>query len=292
MNTHTPPGSSVQQHFLQHQTGWSVSLLLLWAVANTLLLSTTELMEARRADYPLLWWEPWCWEISSIVIVLLLVWPLAQWLSWLKGRFSLAALIFIHVLATLPFSVFHVSAMVALRKLWYSLVGSSYHFGEWGYGFLYEYRKDAMTYFILVAVISCYRFIVLRLQGEARYIDESATSAKPLPDRLLIKKLGKEFLIAVGDVAWVEASGNYANLHIGISVYPMRITMKTLEARLPAEFCRVHRSVIVNIHYIDHIQPLDSGDAEIRMRSGHTVSLSRRYRESCRALLKQWELAS
>ena len=278
-------GSGFKNHFLRYQARWAVSLLLLWAIANTLLLTTTELMEARRAERDLPWWEPLCWEVTSIGMLLLLIWPLARWLSWLQGRFTLPVQLLLHALATLPFSVFHVSGMVALRKLWYSLLGQAYHFGPIGYEFLYEYRKDVMTYAILVAVISSYRFIVLRLRGEASYMDESDTSARPLPDRLLVKKLGKEFLVAVNDIAWIEASGNYANLHMGGSVYPMRITMKTLEARLPSSFCRVHRSGIVNIHYIEHIQPLDSGDYSIRLRNGDEVPLSRRYRDACKALL-------
>lgn len=277
--------SDFRNHFLRHQTFWALGLLLLWATANTLLLATTELMEARRVGHDLPWWEPLCWEVTSIGILLLLVWPLARWLSWLQGRFTLPVQILLHALASLPFSVIHVSGMVALRKLWYRLLDQTYHFGPMGYEFLYEYRKDAMTYVIMVAVICCYRFIVRRLRGEASYMDESDSSAKPLPDRLLVKKLGKEFLIAVADIAWVEASGNYANLHVGTSVYPMRITMKTLEARLPSSFCRVHRSGIVNIHYIDHIQPLDSGDYIICLRNGEEVPLSRRYRDACRALL-------
>src|SRR5690606_19699462 len=219
---------AVRAHFLQHQRIWSVGLLLLWASANTLLLASTEVMEVRRTGHTLPWWEPLCWEVTSIGMLLLLIWPLAKWLSWLQGRFSAPAQILLHTLATLPFSVIHVSGMVALRKLWYGLLGHSYHFGPVGYEFLYEYRKDAMTYLILVAVISSYRFIVRRLQGEASYIDESDVSSTPLPDRLLVKKLGKEFLINVADITRVDASGNYANLHVAERVYPMRITMASL----------------------------------------------------------------
>ncbi|HEY7883852.1 MAG TPA: LytTR family DNA-binding domain-containing protein, partial [Cellvibrionaceae bacterium] len=142
-----------------------------------------------------------------------------------------------------------------------------------------------MTYLILLAVISCYRFIVRRLQGEASYMDESDVSSRPLPDRLLVKKLGKEFLIAVADISRIEASGNYANLYVGDSVYPMRITMTALEARLPNHFCRVHRSGIINIHRIDHIEPLDSGDYTISLRDGTQMSLSRRYRDNCKAMI-------
>ncbi len=282
----TPPLTSrLKRHFLARQRLWSTGLLLGWALANTLLLATTELMEARRRGSDLPWWEPFTWEVTSIGVLLLLIWPIARLLSWLQARLSLVTQIVAHCLLTLPFSIIHVGAMVALRKLWYSLMEQSYNFGHLGYEFLYEYRKDAMTYFILVAVISCYRFIVRRLQGEASYMDESENSSKSIPDRLLVKKLGKEFLISISEISWIEACGNYANLHVKGGVYPMRITMAKLEARLPKYFCRVHRSSIVNIHSIDHIEPLDSGDYRIRLRSGEEIPLSRRYRDACKALI-------
>src|SRR5690606_15863881 len=182
---------AVRAHFLQHQRIWSVGLLLLWASANTLLLASTEVMEVRRTGHTLPWWEPLCWEVTSIGMLLLLIWPLAKWLSWLQGRFSAPAQILLHTLATLPFSVIHVSGMVALRKLWYGLLGHSYHFGPVGYEFLYEYRKDAMTYLILVAVISSYRFIVRRLQRSEEHTSE-LQSRENLVCRLLLEKKKKK----------------------------------------------------------------------------------------------------
>lgn len=175
--------------------------------------------------------------------------------------------------------------MVALRKLWYWGMGQSYDFGHVGFEFLYEYRKDAMTYFILVAVIGCYRFIVRRLQGEATNVDESENSSVPMPDKLLIKKLGKEFLISVSEITWVEACGNYVNLHVKDSVFPMRITMTKLEARLPEYFCRVHRSYMINVNAVDSIEPLESGDYTVHLHRGEKVPLSRRYRDACKARL-------
>lgn len=285
MSADTLLSTRLKKHFLTHPRLWAAGFLLLWACANTLLLTTTALMDAHRMGRQLAWWEPVCWEVTSAGVLLLMIWPLARGLSWLQGRFSLPLQMVCHLLATLPFAAIHISGMTGLRKIWYGLFDLPYHFGPFSYEFLYEYRKDAMTYATLVVVIYCYRFIVLRLQGEARYVDEGEESSAPLPDRLLVKKLGREFLITVSDIAHIESSGNYANLHLGHRVYPMRITMKTLEARLPVNFCRVHRSHIVNTDYIDHIQPLDSGDYTIHMKNGAEIPLSRRYREACKSQL-------
>ena len=105
------------------------------------------------------------------------------------------------------------------------------------------------------------------------------------PERLLIKKLGREFLIQTSDIEWVEASGNYANLHINTHVYPMRITMDKLEKLLPSQFLRIHRSTIVNIGQIKEVEAMDSGDHQVLLLSGKTLTLSRRYRENFKNLL-------
>lgn len=277
------------KHFLSHQRLWGVVLLVSWFCLNVVVLATSQLMEYQRAGKNLAPWEAFCWEISSCVILLLLI-PLGLWLNdrWF-ARLTVKQWLLAHLFATLPFSILHVAGMVAIRQLWYYLMDSHYRFGNLPVEFFYEYRKDAQAYLTLALVIAGYRFIVRRLQGEASYLADSAESqtAEPElpPERLLIKKLGREFLIQTSDVEWIEASGNYANLHIKESVYPMRITMEKLEKLLPDNFVRIHRSTIVNLTQIQEIQALDTGDYEVTLRNQIKLTLSRRYRENFKALL-------
>lgn len=277
------------RHFLAHQWAWGAVLLAAWFGLNVLVLATTTLMEVRRSGGTIPTWEPFCWEISSCLVLLLLI-PIGLWLNdrWIS-RLGLKLGLLAHLLATLPFSLVHVTGMVAIRQLWYRLMGAHYDFGDWPVEFFYEYRKDAQAYLTLALVIAGYRFIARRLQGEASYLADSAESetnepASP-PERLLIKKLGREFLVQTAAIEWVEASGNYANLHIKGSVYPMRITMDKLEKLLPPNFARIHRSTIINLEQVQEITALDTGDYEIRLRNDQKLTLSRRYRERFKAML-------
>ena len=103
------------------------------------------------------------------------------------------------------------------------------------------------------------------------------------PERFLVRKLGKEFLVAAADIEWLQASGNYVNLHVRGRDYPLRTTMAALEQRLdPARFVRVHRSYMVNLDCVGEIEPLDTGDARIAMRDGTTIPCSRTYRDALR----------
>lgn len=278
------------QAFVKHQFLWGSLFLVVWFSINILVLASTQLMEFQRDGRTIPFWEPLCWEVSSAMMILLLI-PLGIAIHdrWLTPR-SFKQKIILHILLTLPFSLVHIIGMVAIRHAWYGLVNEDYSFGNWSTELLYEYRKDAQTYLTVLIVVLGYRLIVRRLQGEASVIQEGETQTEietdpHKPERLLIKKLGREFLIQVQDIEWIEASGNYANLHIKGAVYPMRITMEKLEKLLPDNFIRIHRSTIVDMQQVKEVIPQDSGDYQIKLHQGIELTLSRRYRDSFKARL-------
>lgn len=230
-------------------------------------------------------WEPWVWECSSSIVILALIpsvialerrWPF-RFDTW---RHSLPR----HLLATIPFSVVHVLGMVALRKLAYASVGSHYEFGA---RFGYEYLKDFRTYFLIIVLLCLARLLLVRWQGEARLLaepdGEPPTETVERPERFLVRKLGREFLLNAGEIEWLQAAGNYVNLHVRGRDYPLRTTMAAIEERLdPARFVRVHRSYFVNLDYLAQIEPLETGDARLTLRDGATIPCSRRHRSALR----------
>jgi hypothetical protein len=238
-------------------------------------------------------WEPWVWESSSSLLILLLIpfiqaverrWPF-RFDTW---RHSLPR----HLLASLAFSLMHVAGMVELRKLAYALVGWHYRFGAWWPNFGYEYLKDIRNYFLIIALICLSRLWLLRKQGEATLLAEpdEGVPVEPVdrPERFLVRKLGKEFLLAAREIEWLQAAGNYVNLHVRGRDYPLRATMAGIEERLdPARFVRVHRSYLVNLDYLAEIEPLDTGDARLHLRDGAKIPCSRRYRAALRELAGQ-----
>lgn len=267
------------------EAGFWVAMTLFNGVAN----SITVLMDIHRVGLGFAAWEPAVWEWSSGLTILALV-PL---LVWFTRRFplhwdTLGRHVPAHLLASVAFSLLHVVGMVALRKVAYALQGSDYDFGSWPRELAYEYLKDVRSYALLVGIIESYRFIVRRLQGEASLLaapDEGAPM-EPLdrPDRFLIRKLGREFLVAAHDIEWLQAAGNYVNLRVRGHDYPLRSTVGGIEERLdPARFVRIHRSYIVNLARVASIEPLDSGDARVHLHDATVLPCSRTYREALRA---------
>jgi len=117
---------------------------------------------------------------------------------------------------------------------------------------------------------------------------EPVTSGGRAPlDRLLVKEEGKMYFVAVGEIDWIEAFGNYARLHTGPRTHLIRETMATLERALDARrFARIHRSTIVNLDRIRQMDLWGSGDYMVRLADGTQLKLSRWYRDRLEARLK------
>ena len=262
---------------------------------NATINATSVIMEFRRMGRSVSAWEPFVWEFSSALVWL----ALFAVLVWLDGRFPITSAnwrrrLGWHAVGAIAFGLAHTAGIVALRKLIYFLAGGHYDFGDVPVEVLYELRKQVWTYVQFLAIIYAYRFIIGRLRGEATFPQESPEPAipttgppEPLPTRFLVKKLGKEFLVRVDDIDWIEASGNYVNLHVGERIYPYRSTMKDMEKRLDAQqFARIHRSAIINVDRIAHIDPVGGGEAEVTLQTGARVTASRSYRPRLRELVQ------
>jgi two-component system LytT family response regulator len=93
-------------------------------------------------------------------------------------------------------------------------------------------------------------------------------------------------LIATGEIDWIEANGNYVDIHAGAATYLHRETLRQLQDTLdPSRFLRVHRAVIVNVDRVREVHPLFNGNAELVLHDGTRIGLSRRFREQARRVL-------
>ena len=108
------------------------------------------------------------------------------------------------------------------------------------------------------------------------------------PERFVIKSAGRVFFLRADEIDWVEAAGNYVQLHVGSTTHLMRETMGGLEARLdPEKFVRIHRSAIVQVDRLKEMRPAFHGDYIVILQDGTRLDLSRSYREKLQALLGQ-----
>lgn len=107
----------------------------------------------------------------------------------------------------------------------------------------------------------------------AGFLREQIIDAEPANGSDNIEAL----LARAADIEWIEAAGNYVEVHGGGRVTLHRVTMRQLEGSLdPARFTRIHRSVIVNTAEVDCRQHSPGGPV-VRLKSGKTFRLGRRY---------------
>ena len=100
-------------------------------------------------------------------------------------------------------------------------------------------------------------------------------------DRLLVPRGERLQLIESATIQWLEADDNYVHVHTGSQQYLLRRTLTDLLAQLGEQrFVRIHKSAAVNISEIQSLTPLFKGDYELQLRSGHTLRLSRRFRDA------------
>ncbi|MGN6111528.1 MAG: LytTR family DNA-binding domain-containing protein [Luteimonas sp.] len=266
------------------EPGFWIAQFLVSAIAN----SITVNMDVERLHLAFQAWQPVVWETSSGLVALALV-PAVAWFTrrWPLYLDNWRRRLPVWLLASVAWSALHVVGMVALRKLAYASVGDAYDFGTWWREFGYEYLKDVRSFAGMALLMEGYRLLLRRMQGEASLLsapDEGPpVDALDRPERFLVRKLGREFLVPAADIEWLQASGNYVNLRVRGHDYPLRSTIAGIGDRLdPLRFARIHRSFIVNLDQVASIEPLDTGDARVHLRDGGVLPCSRRQREALR----------
>jgi two-component system, LytTR family, response regulator len=120
-------------------------------------------------------------------------------------------------------------------------------------------------------------------QREAPRVEAAAPVAA---DRLAIRTAHGVLMLAVADIEWIEARGDYARIHSGARTDLVRESLSSLESRLgPTRFVRIHRSAIVNLARVCEFKPDPSGAMVAILLSGQRCRLSRRGRERLAGIL-------
>lgn len=99
--------------------------------------------------------------------------------------------------------------------------------------------------------------------------------------RIAVSLGRRRILVALTDIDWIAAAGNYARLHVGAASYPVRKSLVTLADLLPADrFVRIHRGTIVNIGMVAEVRSTAHGDYDLMLKNGRLLKLSRTYRDA------------
>ncbi|MBL8517214.1 MAG: response regulator transcription factor [Betaproteobacteria bacterium] len=115
-----------------------------------------------------------------------------------------------------------------------------------------------------------------------------ASSPHAALSHFTVRSVGMIESIAVAEVRWIVASGNYAELHLADRKVLHRATLRALEQHLDStEFMRVHRSVIVRKSLMRALSVEGDGVYLLHLRDGATLPVSERHAADVRTHLAQ-----
>lgn len=272
-------------------SGWRLEWVPLGVIAAVgvvvaVINATSGIMEAQTGGAPIDPRAAWLYEVSSVLMVVFLS-PGIGWMMWKAPppeAMSLSAWLRfagLHLAAACVFSLLHIVGMVGIRTAGYGLAGSVYHFDYQGSLLLpsvYEWRKDVLTY---ASNAVCYWAWGVWLAQQAALALLAAPRPTAAEPRIEIRDGARITLVDPAQIAWIEAAGNYVEIHAGGATHLARGTLAAFAEKLAGRgFVRVHRSRIINRSRITGFKPTPSGDLEITLDDGSIVGGSRRFRDA------------
>jgi len=105
-------------------------------------------------------------------------------------------------------------------------------------------------------------------------------------DRLLVRAGDRMIVVRVAEIDWIEASGDYASIHVGKKAWLIREAITVLAGRYGARgLARIHRSTLVNLDRVSELRPLANGEFTVVLRDGTELKMSRNYRSAIDTLV-------
>ncbi|MGH8131676.1 MAG: LytR/AlgR family response regulator transcription factor [Steroidobacteraceae bacterium] len=107
--------------------------------------------------------------------------------------------------------------------------------------------------------------------------------------RVAIKDKGRIVFVDAAELISAEAQGNYVLLQQKAGSYLLRETISGIAEKLrPYGFIRIHRSVLVNVAFVDTIQPGVGSEYVLHTKTGKQYHVTRTYRDNLRGLAQFW----
>jgi two-component system LytT family response regulator len=115
-------------------------------------------------------------------------------------------------------------------------------------------------------------------------------SAKPVArdrlaaeDKVFVREGDRCWFVEVRQIRLLESEGNYTRVHFGDAQPQLFRSLNAMEERLDAKyFFRANRRQIINLAWIDKIEPWFSGGLLVHLKGGAKVELSRRQAQEFR----------
>jgi two-component system LytT family response regulator len=111
--------------------------------------------------------------------------------------------------------------------------------------------------------------------GSWQALQQSLSASPDTLTRVAVKDRQQIHVIPIGDIAYIEADGDYVKLHTVSGTFLKEKTMKYFEANLPPQqFIRIHRSFIVNVDEVAKIELFEKETYRVHLKNGAILRAS------------------
>jgi two-component system LytT family response regulator len=131
----------------------------------------------------------------------------------------------------------------------------------------------------LAAAVAKVRARLAPASPAADPVERPAEPTAPLreDDSVFVREGDRCWFVPVRSLRLLEADGNHTRLYFGEDRPLLYRTLGAMETRLPASlFLRANRAQLVNLTFIEKVEPWFSGSVKVRLRGGPEVEFSRR----------------
>ena len=144
---------------------------------------------------------------------------------------------------------------------------------------LKAFEVNAMDYILKPIELPRLKEAISRVKKQIIETDQQPKSNRTLTetDQVFIRDGDKCWFVKLTDIRMIESAGNYAKIHFDKYQPLIHKTLNALDERLsPNLFFRANRQQIINLQYIDKIEPFFNAGFLIYLKDGTKVEASRR----------------
>lgn len=152
------------------------------------------------------------------------------------------------------------------------------------------FELNALDYLLKPVDPSRLSVAVGKLREKAAGIATESAVARTVPrdrldakDKVFVREGDRCWFVEVASIRLLESEGNYTRVHFENAQPQLFRSLNAMEERLdPKYFFRANRRQIINLAWIDKIEPWFSGGLLVHLKGGAKVELSRRQAQEFR----------